>query len=142
MKKPDLEGRPAEEAAAEARRDGDEARKRILARRATFVAAALAGVSTACGKEPATQPQPCLSQPFVVDDAGPLPCLSPPPRPESLPDDGTLPPQVCLSPMPPTHETDGPPPMPCLSVQEPPADAGKPKPPPRPCLKVAPPRDR
>lgn len=61
----------------------DEARKKILARRATFIAAALAGVG-ACTKDPKeTPPQPCLSVPFVRPDAGPQPCLKPAaPRPE------------------------------------------------------------
>ena len=64
MKKKDPELRSGEET----RSDADEARKRILARRASFVAAALAGVSTACGKEPAQPPQPCLSPVLVVED--------------------------------------------------------------------------
>jgi hypothetical protein len=109
----------------------DENRKKILARRATFVAAALAGVSTACGKEPAPPPQPCLS---VVPsfDAGPEPCLSPVP-PESPDETGT----------PADAGAPDAPPAPCLRVVAPPqeqsADAG-PKPPPRPCLKIVPPQ--
>ena len=39
----------------------DDARRLILARRARFVAAALAGVGVACGKEPGPPPEPCLS---------------------------------------------------------------------------------
>jgi hypothetical protein len=60
----------------------DDAKKLILARRATFVAAALAGVSVACGKEPSPPPQPCLSVPMEPRDAEPEP-----------------PPQPCLTPM-------------------------------------------
>ncbi len=119
----------------------DEARKRILARRATFVAAALAGVTTACGKEPAPA-QPCLMPPLVVVDASPEPCLSPS-EPELPPDAALPPPQPCLTPVRPpevTADAGGSAPMPCLSVRAPTPDAGKPKPPPRPCLKVAPPR--
>ena len=56
---------------------GDEDNRRlILARRARFVAAALAGVaaSTAgCGKA-----EPCLSQVVNPDSGEPQPCLTPP----------------------------------------------------------------
>ncbi len=124
----------------------DEARKKILARRATFVAAALAGVSTACGKEPSATPQPCLSQPLVRDDgAGPQPCLEPMP---AKPDAGE--PVPCLTIVaPPTQAEDGgkPPPRPCLSPVRPPIppppqpeEGGGPKPPPQPCLKIVPPK--
>ena len=142
-----------------ARTDGDEARKRILARRASFVAAALAGVSTACGKEPSPPPQPCLSQVKAVDDAAaPQPCLEVPPPPVAT-DGGS--PEPCLRIIPPPAETgDGgrPMPMPCLTPVRPQmqdGDAGKPppvppvpqpclspKPTPKPCLKVAPPGSR
>jgi hypothetical protein len=57
--------------------DRDDARRLILARRARFVAAALAGASVACGKEPAPPPQPCLSEPAGYDaDTEPRICLS------------------------------------------------------------------
>ena len=99
----------------------DDAKRLILARRARFVAAALATVTTtsigtasleACGGgteeigEPDTGaprpcldvegprdggPQPCLSPP-APRDAGPRPCLEPPVKEDS----GT--PQPCLSP--------------------------------------------
>ena len=75
----------------------DEQKKRILARRATFVAAALAasglGVATACGGDVTptgdggtdaavdSPPRPCLSPPS--SDSGPQPCLGVP-----LPDAG------------------------------------------------------
>ena len=109
----------------------DEARKKILARRATFVAAALAGVGTACGKEPTPPPQPCLTPVQTVDDAAaPEPCLSPPPRPDEA-DAGK--PEPCLRvPVPADDGTEAPPPPP------PRRDAGKPQP----CLKIAPPRPK
>jgi hypothetical protein len=106
----------------------EEARKKILARRATFVAAALAGVSTACGKEPGPPPQPCLSVLAPVEDAGPEPGLSPAPPP-SRPEEGGVP-MPCLKVAAPT---EGPKTAPS-NVEE---DAG-PKPPPRPCLKIIP----
>ncbi len=127
--------------------DQDEARKKILARRATFVAAALAGVSTACGKEPSPPPQPCLSQVQRPDDGGaPEPCLSPALREEAI-DAGA--PEPCLRVIaPPTEAADAgkPMPMPCLTPVRPTthdagaADASKPQP--QPCLKVAPPGSR
>lgn len=59
---------------------GDEDHRRlILARRARFVAAALAGVAastTGCGKA-----EPCLSQVVNPDSGEPQPCLSPPYNP-------------------------------------------------------------
>lgn len=57
----------------------DESRKKILARRASFVAAALASV--ACGKDAAERPEPCLSVPYNYGHDGstpPQPCLSVP----------------------------------------------------------------
>jgi hypothetical protein len=101
----------------------DDAKKKILARRARFIAAAVAGISISCGKD---RPEPCLSVTHVPDpDAAstPQPCLE-----VTASDDGGAP-QPCLSP----------PPQPCLSVYNPPPDAG---PPPRPCLKpMTPPSD-
>ena len=118
MKKKDPELRSGEET----RSDADEARKRILARRASFVAAALAGVSTACGKEPAQPPQPCLSPVLVVEDAGPEPCLSPMP-PEQLPSDAGAPVDAG-SVMPDAVGAGAPPdaaaPVPCLRAAAPP----------------------
>jgi hypothetical protein len=75
----------------------DDARRQILARRARFVAAALAGLGAlGCTRDPAPPPEPCLSQPMQPEpDAGPTP-----------------PPEVCLSIQP--AETD-PAPQPCLS---------------------------
>jgi serine/threonine-protein kinase len=81
----------------------DDARKKILARRAKFVAAAVAGIAVACGKEPA--PQPCLSA-TPVDDASvpPQPCLSPPQPCLSVyyPPEDAAPPRPCLKPMAPS----------------------------------------
>lgn len=115
-------------------------RDRILARRATFVAAALAALpisSAACSKtdddigaptdqkktkkkapsadagaEPDVDPIPCLTP--VAEDTGPevapMPCLSPPP-----------------------FDAGAPHPKVCLSIVVPKSDAG-----PKPCLKVDP----
>lgn len=117
----------------------DEARKKILARRATFVAATLAGVSTAC-KDPTPPPQPCLSQVYTPEDGAP----PEPPPPPPVSDAGA--PQPCLRFAAPPAEEDGgrPVPMPCLTPVRPTApqsadaDAGA-KPLPQPCLKVKPP---
>lgn len=110
----------------------DESRKKILARRASFVAAALASV--ACGKEPQEQPQPCLSVPINYRpdaEAEPQPCLSVTQEPP--PDAGGPPPLPCLSP-PIAPQDASTPPQPCLSIRVIP-DAGAPKPPPpQPCL--------
>jgi len=112
------------------RTEHDRARRRVLARRATFVAAALAGVSSACGKEPNTS-TPCLT-PVPTETAQPSVCLTPV---EPSSDAGTPPPTT----PPPTTPTDagraGP--VPCLSVRIRPQDedAG-----PMPCLKIAPPQ--
>jgi len=99
---------------------GDEDAKRIiLARRARFVAAALAGLNLAmCGGKSETDPQPCLS--VVSDDDGgnPQPCLSPPgPGPVDAAvdvgdagtdaDDPDAQPQPCLSPLPPDSGDGG-----------------------------------
>lgn len=123
----------------------DDDKKLILARRAKFVAAALAGVSVACGKEPTPPPQPCLSVPVDNRDAGneppPQPCLTPMMMPEDAgppanatdasaadasttsgaKDAGTPPPKPtpCLSPpIPSTGPTNKP--MPCLTPARPP----------------------
>lgn len=78
------------------------AKKIVLARRARFIAAAVAGLGLACGKEKAA---PCLSiaQP---QDAAPLPeptpCLSAPiPHEPSEPD---AEPRPCLSIAPPIRD--------------------------------------
>lgn len=64
----------------------DDAKKIVLARRARFVAAAIAGVSVACSGGLSTTPQPCLD---VTDDSGarpdadPQPCLGVPYDPDA-----------------------------------------------------------
>lgn len=72
----------------------DDAKRTILARRARFIAAAVASVGMACGKEKATPPQPCLEV-AMEPDAGPTPapCLS-----VAIPTpDAATPPRACLS---------------------------------------------
>ena len=90
----------------------DELKKRILSRRAKFVAAAIAASGiAACGGEvsgptdasadgpkdtAADVPQACLTAPWDAGDAGdagPQPCLEPP-----LEDAGDAGPQPCLIP--------------------------------------------
>jgi len=88
----------------------DEAKRAILARRARFLAAAVAsvGLIAGCEKE-GVPPHACLSAPMRLEDAAaedsqptnapeaaPLPCLSPLPT-EAKPDAGPKP-QICLSP--------------------------------------------
>jgi hypothetical protein len=106
----------------------DDPKKMILARRARFIAAAVASVGVACGKTD-TPPMVCL-EPMIVPDAGPpptpTPCLSVAPpvtatppdagesytvAPSAVPDGG---PQPCLRPGPP------PKPTPCLAPPLPP----------------------
>jgi hypothetical protein len=89
----------------------DEAKRLILARRARFVAAAVAGIAAACGgATDDTKPTPCL-EPVIRDsgaDADPKPCLTPLP-PDASSDAGgdaasdadTGVPQPCLSQLPP-----------------------------------------
>ena len=60
----------------------DDAKRLILARRARFVAAALAGVAVACGGS--------------TQDADPQPCLSPPSQPRDAGSDADAGPRVCL----------------------------------------------
>jgi hypothetical protein len=103
--------------------DDDFDRDAILARRAMFVATALAGLALGEGCE------------------RPVPCLSPPPLPQPPPVTGVVDagaPNVVDVTFPPM-----PPPMPCLSiaVPEPDVDAGFAPPAPMPCLSIAPPRD-
>lgn len=82
----------------------DDAKRLILARRAKFVAAAIAGIAAACGGAEA-DPEPCLSRvleprdggPDANGDAEPRPCLDVSPVDAS--DDAE--PQPCLSPLPP-----------------------------------------
>jgi hypothetical protein len=103
-----------------------DARDKILARRAAFIAAALAGVG-AC-KEPETPPQPCLSP--VPTEPVPQPCLVPIAPTE--PTDAGSESDAGNANTPLTEK-------PCLEVIAPsPPDAGAP-PKPQPCLKIVPP---
>ena len=91
---------------------GDEEAKRIIfARRARFVAAAVAGLNLAMcgGKSEDGDPQPCLSQRYEPDSGNPQPCLSQR-DPDAgrdradaadASDDADAEPQPCLSPPPP-----------------------------------------
>ena len=86
----------------------DDAKRLILARRARFVAAAVAGIAAACGGSTEdSKPKPCL-EPVLRDagaDADPKPCLTPlPPDADVVVDagaDADAEPQPCLSPLPP-----------------------------------------
>ncbi len=114
----------------------DDAKKLILARRARFVAATLAGVGVACGKEPTPPPQPCLSQPMThLDAAPPEPCLSPMPPPL---DAGAVAPEAADAGRP-SEPDAGSKPMPCLA---PPLATTPTGPVPRPCLTPVRPKDK
>jgi|GEM_PF-2369309 len=122
-------------------KEKDEAKAIVLARRARFVAAAVASVGIACGKS-TTPPEPCLSA-TVQPDAAPLPCLSPMPA-----DAGReAPPMPCLSQPMPTSTADaaadaGKPPNADAGAKPLAPDAGAHRRPtgpgPVPCLSVAP----
>ncbi|MBS2015694.1 MAG: hypothetical protein JST00_22590 [Deltaproteobacteria bacterium] len=79
----------------------DDIKKLIFARRARFVAAAVASLNAAMCGGSTSQPEPCLS-PLPPDDAGqvdtgnPQPCLSA--RPSDAGTDGDAAPQPCLTP--------------------------------------------
>ncbi len=100
----------------------DDAKKIILARRARFVAAAVASVGIACGKtEAGPAPMPCLSVTIPSDGEAPASDPGPPPMP-------------CLSPLPADAAAFDPPsdagadatiPVPCLSIRRPPKDLKK-----------------
>lgn len=70
----------------------DETKKLVLARRARFIAAAIAGMTISCGKE--TAPRPCLD--VADEDASvpptPQPCLT-----ATVPRKEAAPPEPCLS---------------------------------------------
>jgi hypothetical protein len=95
----------------------DDARRLILARRARFVAAALAGVAATASVAASTEacggdveqtdtdggPKPCLSGPSGQADAAPQPCLDPPieedaeaPNEDAATTDADAEPQPCL----------------------------------------------
>lgn len=115
----------------------DDARRRILERRAAFVAAALASLGAGCDhpqptavRDPAQHPLEADGGAASTEDAAPpMPCLEVSEPPDA---DAGPPPMPCLSPVyvPPdaggTVATPPPPPMPCLSIARPP-DAGRPK---------------
>ena len=68
--------------------DRDDAARIVLARRAKFIAAAIAGVGIACG-EPSRPPQPCLSVPPSMPDGGSGPTMPGPPGPNAEPKNAT-----------------------------------------------------
>ena len=93
----------------------DKARRVILARRARFVAAAMAGAGAAmsCGKETVKPSDDAAVQaPMTCLTATPTPCLSTVPPDWETNDAGTIAPRVCLS----------------VSTSNPPKDAGKKEP--------------
>jgi hypothetical protein len=125
----------------------DDPKKIILARRARFIAAAVASVGVACGKTD-VPPQPCLSEPMIRDDAGrqadnpPEACLSvafPHEEDAGAPPIASMDagvPRPCLSEAfdPNKHKPPKPLPQKCLSIMRPPEDAGRPTS----CLKIDP----
>jgi len=102
----------------------EEIKRLILARRAAFVAAAVATLAaTECAPKEA-DPGPCLSAPYNPNGERPQVCLSVPPTlPDASPetDAGTAveydaPPAPCLSPMvAPPDASPAPPPQVCLT---------------------------
>jgi hypothetical protein len=83
--------------------DSSDPKQSILARRARFIAAAVASAGlVACGGQEA-RPQVCLSQPPQA-----------PPDAGAVEGETTPPPQVCLSPVPPPKDAEAPPQV-CLS---------------------------
>jgi hypothetical protein len=105
--------------------DDDAAKRAILARRAKFVAVAIAGI--ACGKTtadataPDASSQPCLSvSTAVVEDAGPAP-LPTTPIAEEAADAASRAanPRPCLSQAPMKKDAGGPRPVPCLKMRPP-----------------------
>lgn len=79
----------------------DDIKKLIFARRAKFVAAAVAGLNAAMCGGTTSQPEPCLSprapgDAGLVDQGTPQPCLSA--RPDDAGTDGDAAPQPCLTP--------------------------------------------
>ena len=96
-----------ERTTAAAKAMSDDAKNAILARRAKFVAAALAGITMACGKENA--PHPCLDVPPPEDAATiqPMTCLTTtaPPPSAPPPDAGVA--RPCLEVMPPKAKPKG-----------------------------------
>jgi hypothetical protein len=125
------------------KKPGLDPRSVILARRARFVAAAMASIGIACGKEE-KKPEPCLSvvaidasiEPNALADAAPsreagVDGLDASADAASPPDAGSV------DAGPPPKRDAGPAPRPCLSVTPRPCLSVTPAP----CLKVAPPKD-
>ena len=83
--------------------ENDDAKRLILARRARFIAGALAGVAVACtSSTDTTKPQVCLEPAFDggADDGGnPQPCLSQYIPPDAGGDADAAGPQPCLTPI-------------------------------------------
>lgn len=113
--------------------DAAEDRRAILARRAVFMASALAGLALGEGcSRPA--PQPCLSAIPNRPETPPEPCLSiPVPRPDAGQPLEIVAPADAGAPLPPVD----PPPVPCLSVAVP-DPTNPPWPRPQPCLSPPP----
>ena len=101
----------------------DDARRIILARRARFVAAAVASIGIACGKEKVS-PTVCLSVSTVVAPDASSP---PPDAATATGEDGgsTITPAPCLSVPAPRDAGPPPQPQPCLRVKAPTQDDGK-----------------
>jgi hypothetical protein len=118
--------------------DEEDARKIVLARRARFVAAAVASLGVACRT---TTSEPCLSPPPLPEphDAGAEAVTT---SADAGPPKLVTEPQVCLTVRAePREDGSEPSPIPCLSVRvaPPPRDDAGPKPSPAPCLSVPPP---
>lgn len=112
----------------------EEDRDAILARRALFIASALAGISLAVGCEGRGTSMPCLSI-AVVEDAGPppMPCLTPMRQPDPPADAGVEDADGGL-----VHEKRGASTSPDASTPDASVAPKKPPPPvPRPCLTIA-----
>lgn len=94
---------------------GDDSRRKILERRAAFVAAALSSVcATGCQEKPLVCLAPVANE---YRDAGAPPAVDAPTADGSL---GTLPPEICLSVSAPADAE----PEPCLKMAPPRPDAG------------------
>jgi hypothetical protein len=89
----------------------DDAKRVILARRARFLAAALAGTAAAVGAGAVSEACGGEATSTFDRDAQPGPCLSVGIDPDARPRDATdedARPQVCLSPLPPDSSVDAP----------------------------------
>lgn len=100
----------------------DDAKRRILARRAKFVAAAVAGLGAVSACDHCGSPRPCLEPP-LASTTPPGPCLSVSTVPTGVDAGAVIDPDAA------------PRPHPCLSIIRPTDDSGMPTP----CLNLAPP---